>query len=144
MKRVVIDTNALVAARFKPHGSSSQLMDLCVRGDIQALISAEIESENRSILKKVKPSPEYWKKLQEFYDSARLVTKPPVITVAEDPADDKYLACAIGGKAEYLISSDRHLLMHDGYQGIKICKSHEFFRSNPSLKTTSPPHRKRF
>lgn len=137
LKRVVIDTNSLVAARFRRDGSSAALMDLCIDGSVRALITPEIETENRSILKKVKPSNGYWDKLQRFYDSAEVITDLPALNISEDPGDNKYLECALGGNADCLISSDKHLLEHNGYQGLKICKSHEFLLDNPSLRKHS-------
>lgn len=131
---MVMDTNSLVAARWKRSGSSSALMELCIEGCVRALVTRQIESENRSILKKVKPPAGYWKMLECFYDSAEVVTELPTIRLADDAEDDKYLECAVGGNADYVISSDRHLLVHDGFRGIRVCKSHEFFRENPELE----------
>ena len=37
-------------------------------------------------------------------------TKVVIDTVCEDPDDDKFLACAIAAKSEYIISGDKHLL----------------------------------
>jgi len=133
MKRVVIDTNSLVAARWKRGGCSAALMELCIDGAVRALVTKQIERENRRILKKVRPPSGYWRTLERFYDTAEVVADTPRIKLAEDAEDDKYLECAVGGKADYVISSDRHLLVHDGYEGIRICKSHEFFRENPGV-----------
>ncbi len=98
------------------------------------LLTPEIERENRAILRKVKPSEQFWKRLEQMYDNA-LPTQPgPRVTVSEDPDDNKYLECAVGGRADYIISSDRHLLDHDGYTGIRICKARQFLEENFFLK----------
>ncbi len=132
--RIVIDTNALVASRWSPRGSASQLLDLCIEGQVTVLLTPEIERENRAILRKVKPSEQFWKRLERLYGTA-LATKPGSrITVCEDPDDNKYLECAVAGQADYIISSDRHLLDHDGYSGIRICKARQFLEENPSLR----------
>lgn len=121
--RVVIDTNALVAARFSPEGAASRLLDDCIEGRVQAVVSDEIEEENRIILRKVKPSRAFWDRLERFYSAAVRVTEGPRLDVVEDPADNKYLECALAGNADCIISSDRHLLAHDGFRGIRICKA---------------------
>ncbi len=46
--------------------------------------------------------------------------------VAADPDDDKFVECAVSGKAEFIISSDHHLLDLGGYQGIKILSPEEY------------------
>ena len=131
--RIVIDTNALVAARWSPKGSASHLLDLCIGGQVTVLLTPEIERENRAILRKVKPSEQFWKRLEKLYRNALPVGPGPRITVSEDPADNKFLECAVAGQADYIISSDRHLLDHDGYTGIRICKAGQFLEENPSL-----------
>ena len=40
--------------------------------------------------------------------------------VAEDPSDDKFLACAVSGKADVLVSGDGHLLKLKAYRRIPI------------------------
>ena len=131
--RIVIDTNALVAARWAPSGAASRLLDLCIEGKVTVLLTPEIERENRNILRKVKPSEEFWERLERLYSKA-LPTEPgPRLTVCEDPADDKFLECAVAGQADYIISSDRHLLDQDGYEGICICKAGQFLEENPLL-----------
>ena len=124
--RVVIDTCALVAARFSPEGAASRLIDLCLEGRVQAVISDEIERENRAILVKVKPSQSFWNRLEHFYSTAIRVVVERRLDVVEDPADNRYLECALAGQADCVITSDRHLLVQDGFQGIRVCKAGRF------------------
>ena len=98
------------------------------------LLTPEIERENRIILSKVKPSEQFWKRLEQLYSKALPVAPGPRITVSEDPADNKFLECAVAGQADYIISSDRHLLDHDGYTRICICRAGQFLEENPSLR----------
>jgi len=46
--------------------------------------------------------------------------------VPGDPDDDKYVACAIEGKAEYIITGDHHLLDLENREGINIITPKEF------------------
>jgi predicted nucleic acid-binding protein len=46
-------------------------------------------------------------------------------TIADDPADDAVLACAIGARAEVIVSGDSHLLRLGDYQGIPILTAAE-------------------
>ena len=46
--------------------------------------------------------------------------------VKEDPDDDKFIEAAFAGKAEYIISKDRHLLNINQYSGVKILPPEDF------------------
>ncbi|MGB6867638.1 MAG: PIN domain-containing protein, partial [Candidatus Aminicenantaceae bacterium] len=46
--------------------------------------------------------------------------------VCADPDDDKFIECAIGGKAEVIISGDKHLLKASGYLGLEVMTPREF------------------
>ncbi|MGD0972344.1 MAG: PIN domain-containing protein [Desulfobaccales bacterium] len=52
-----------------------------------------------------------------------------VEAVADDPADDLVLACALEGNADFIISGDKHLLNLRNYQGIKMVTPAEFLES---------------
>ena len=66
------------------------------------------------------------------HDLAEVVVVPAeavVPRIAADPDDDQVLACAIVGKADYLISYDRHLLsLGDIFQGLNITRAVPFLQ----------------
>jgi len=49
--------------------------------------------------------------------------------IKRDPDDDKFLACALAGQADWIISGDDHLLGLKHYNGIPIVTSRQFLRS---------------
>jgi predicted nucleic acid-binding protein len=56
--------------------------------------------------------------------------------IQTEPTDNKYLACALEGEADYIVSGDRHLLDLGLYQGIKIIKAKAFLKIwDKQLKT---------
>jgi uncharacterized protein len=46
--------------------------------------------------------------------------------VAADPDDNKYLAAAVEGLADLVVSGDDHLLALKAYEGIRIVSAREF------------------
>ena len=46
--------------------------------------------------------------------------------IEDDPTDNKYLACAYEGEADYIVSGDHHLLDIETYQGTMILKAKSF------------------
>lgn len=49
-----------------------------------------------------------------------------VDVIKDDPTDNKYLACAYEGEADYIVSGDHHLLDIEAYEGIEILKAKSF------------------
>jgi predicted nucleic acid-binding protein len=46
--------------------------------------------------------------------------------VVDDPDDDKVIECAVVGKADYIVTGDRHLLALGQYGNISIVKAAQF------------------
>jgi putative PIN family toxin of toxin-antitoxin system len=49
--------------------------------------------------------------------------------IREDPDHDQVLECAVSGKANYIVTGDRHLLRLGEYRGIRIMRVREFLDS---------------
>lgn len=61
-----------------------------------------------------------------FCWSTLLPVVEPVAVVADDPDDDKFIACAIAAEAGHIISGDPHLLAVGSYQGVLILTPAQF------------------
>jgi predicted nucleic acid-binding protein len=48
--------------------------------------------------------------------------------VARDPEDDKLLACAVEGRADYLVSGDKDLLVLQEYAGVQVISPAQFVK----------------
>jgi uncharacterized protein len=46
--------------------------------------------------------------------------------VRDDPDDNRVLECAVTGRADYVVSGDRHLLRIGAYEGIPILTVRQF------------------
>ena len=46
--------------------------------------------------------------------------------VPADPGDDKYVVAALEGRADFIVSGDRHLLTLGEYEGVRIIPPAEF------------------
>jgi len=125
--RVVLDTNTFVAARFNPRSASARIIDLCIEGRCQAILSAKLRAEIESVLRRVRAGEEFRAKVQNFLGGARVVRVARELPlVMEDPEDNKFLNCAIQGGASYLVTSDHHLLKLGDYLGTRVCKPSQF------------------
>jgi len=126
---VVLDTNTFVAARFNPGSASARIIDLCIEGKCQAVLSAKLRAEIESVLRRVRPGEEFQANVRRFLRGAKVVRVARELPlVMEDPEDNKFLNCAIQGGANYLVTSDRHLLKLGDYLGTRVCKPPQFLR----------------
>lgn len=60
--------------------------------------------------------------------ASQTVSSPVPEVILEDPDDDKFLACAIDGGADYIVSGDHHLLDLGSYEGIPILRPATFLQ----------------
>ena len=131
--RVVIDTVVFVRALMNPRGLWGQL--LFDRADEYAIIvSPEIAQEvleviNRpkirrrlSVAQDIPPNEQILGRLQD----AEVVEPRNRIDVCRDPNDNKFIECAVEGRADYIISEDADLLEIKAYEGIRIVSAEEF------------------
>ncbi len=127
--KLVLDTNAFVAAFYNQNSASAHIIDLCCRGKCQAVFSTRLRKEIESILKQIKANKGFRERVQKFFKGAHTVRVAREIPlVMEDPDDNKFLNCALLGEADYLVTSDQHLLKLGEYLGTKICKPSQFLR----------------
>ena len=110
MIRIVVDTNILVAAAYAPHSASRRVVDACLDGRLTAVISSDIEREYRHILARAVRVCGYDEQLAAFIDGGqRVQTRQTPRVVPEDAGDDKFVAAALAGCADWLLSNDSHL-----------------------------------
>ena len=114
--RVVLDTNVLVSALLFG-GIPGKLIPLWKSKRITPLLSREILDEYLRVLAYPKFNLTKDEILfiitQEILPWFEIVesTRKGISYVLEDPEDDKFIHCAISGKADFLISGDQHLLL---------------------------------
>jgi putative PIN family toxin of toxin-antitoxin system len=136
--RVVLDTNAIVSALLFS-GISSELVSLWQKDSIALLLSREILDEYLRVLSypKFELSEEEIKQLiqEEILPYAEVVKpKRRLRVVRRDPSDNKFLECAVAGKARVIISADKDLLSLGRYRQIRIQSPAQFLADNPELR----------
>ena len=128
--RVVLDTNIFISAILFS-GEINRLVPLWQNKRILLLVSSEVLMEYIAVLSypKFRLAREEVNHIikEEFLSFAVTVTvKTKVDLVREDPSDNKFLTLAIDGKADYIISGDRHLLELRKIRTISIVPPKEF------------------
>jgi uncharacterized protein len=128
--RIVIDTNIFISSiLFK--GEANKLVDLWQKDKFLFLMSPEILKEYINVLS----SPKFkltgdeirhiiHKELLPFVSS--LVVEAKLNIIETDPSDNEFLSLAAEGKADYIVSGDKHLLKLNEYGKIRILSLKNF------------------
>ncbi len=127
--RVVLDTNVFISGIFWSGNYCSQLIDKWKNKEIELVSSLDIVEELIETLRNFKISMpeniiEEWRNLL-LNNSILIQSSTKMEAIKEDPEDNKFLETAIDGKADFIVSQDKHLLNLKEYQGIKIVKPEE-------------------
>jgi hypothetical protein len=131
--RVVLDTNVLISALIKK-GGSRRLLGKILKGEIKLILSKEIVKELMEVLQRPKFGRYVTKKDIRTYIrilttiASLIETKSKFEVIKDDPGDNKFLNCAYDGKADCVISGNKHLLTLKRFKGIKIISVNEFLR----------------
>jgi putative PIN family toxin of toxin-antitoxin system len=126
VERLVIDSNVWIAALISPAGTARQLIDAVLDRDIDVLMSESTFDELVSRLDRPKfdhyREPESWNSfLTALVELALWHEDADTATGASRHADDdKFLALAVTGQADAIISGDRDLLELVAHEGIPI------------------------
>lgn len=136
--RVVLDTNVVVSALLFT-GISSKFVSLWQHRAITPLVSRSILEEYLRVLSypKFKLTEGEIKDLiqEEILPYVEVVKRQRGLRVVErDPSDDKFVECAVAGKAQVIISGDKGLLSIGHYRRIVIQSPAQFLNSNPRLR----------
>jgi putative PIN family toxin of toxin-antitoxin system len=134
VERLVIDSNVWIAALITPAGTARQLVDAVLELDIDILMSESTFAELVSRLDRPKfdryREPESWNsfltalvELALWHEDAGTATGS-----SRDVDDDKFLALAVTGQADAIISGDRDLLDLASHEGIPILKPAGFLQ----------------
>ena len=127
--KVVLDTNVFVSGVFFS-GPPYQILKAWRDGHLQVLVSEEILEEYHrvgQILANKYPDIELGPFLRLLTINTSLVAPQKIANqVCDDPDDDKFIACALGGKSRLIISGDKHLKKVSGYKRIKVYSPRKF------------------
>ncbi|HEX9502786.1 MAG TPA: putative toxin-antitoxin system toxin component, PIN family [Patescibacteria group bacterium] len=128
MYKIVIDTNLLIDGSSDFYNYSNRIVDLVIGGQIEAYANTATLRENKFLANKKISDEGYLKKLEYFFDTIKPVNNSQRLSVVEeDNEDNKILESAVASFADYLITSDRHLLKIEKYKGVKIVRPAEFW-----------------
>jgi putative PIN family toxin of toxin-antitoxin system len=131
VRKVVLDTNVLISSiLFK--GELVGIVDLWKKGKIVPVVSKETFNEFRKVLEYPKfrlTKGEIKTIVEEVLPFFEIVeTTVEVSGVCKDPDDDKFIACALAGAADFIVSGDKDLCDIGKYKSVKIVRASDLLR----------------
>jgi putative PIN family toxin of toxin-antitoxin system len=116
--KVVVDTNLFVSGSILKRGNPYELLEAWRHKAFVLLISDALETEIAEVLVRPEIKEKYHLTDEEVADTLRLLKTDALLTspaptlpvVLRDPKDEKVLAVALGGQADYLVTGDEDLL----------------------------------
>ena len=135
--KAVIDSNLFVSGLFAEDGPTKQLQDLWANQKINLAVSEEILKEIKKTLQKPYIRERLFffegeedEVIELIREKAYIVTRDLYKTdrIADDPTDNKFLACALETQANYIVSGDNHLLSLKHYHDIQIVDAKTFIK----------------
>ena len=142
--KIVLEANLFASGLIKPISNPGKILELVKQNQVELIFSPAVIKEIKRILLYPKIR-KYHQKTAEELDTcfedilmfAWIVDGNEIIDVIKnDPTDNKYLACAYEGEADYIVSGDRHLLEIKKFRGIKIINTKEFLKVWDTLEKT--------
>lgn len=134
--KVVLDTNVWLSGLFWK-GEANKIIELAEKGKFNVIISKEIIFEITEVLSKEAKFQKFLdNKKQKIEDLIRTIlsiselvdVKTKLDIIKEHPADNIILELALDGKANYIVSYNKHILNLREFRGIKITIPEEFLK----------------
>jgi uncharacterized protein len=136
--RVVIDTNLIISAMLSDRGAAAKLIGWMTgeRDYFQLLLSQPIWDEYRAVADWLIPENKHAEKERIFATlslQADWVEPTLTLSVCKDESDNRFLECAVVGKAHYLVTKNIRHFPYKKYEQIQIVRIADFLSVVESL-----------
>jgi putative PIN family toxin of toxin-antitoxin system len=133
--RIVVDTNLFVSSLLNRHGAPAQVIDAWRNRQYLLVVSEPIITEIRRVISSSSIQEKYAILDPDIEELLFLINHEALVVpglaavmdaIPDDPQDEMFLACAVDGQADMIVSGDRHLLVLQEYRGIPILTARQF------------------
>ena len=143
MQRVVLDTNVAISAALSKQGAPAKVYELVLEGKLLNFTTVSILQELEEVFqrfiqrRKMQPAQKEFMMQTFKLKSFTINSKFDERIVTQDPADNKFINCALTAKA-LIISGDKHLLRIKQFGGIRIFSPSSFLKYYLRSPLTNP------
>lgn len=139
--KAVIDTQIFLRAAVNLKSLPAKII-FDLRTNYQLVASEAILLEVKDVLNRPKIRAKFphltdsiVERVIDVLSAAPMVKPTEIESVARDPKDNMFLACAKVAEAQYIVSEDKDLLVLNPYEGIQIVNALEFLQVLQKLPT---------
>ena len=126
--RAVIDTNVLVSGLMWG-GKPGQVIEMWLSGELELLLSPWLLAEILEVVQRLGMSIIQTNRLQSLLEEHSLKVFPVAkAKVCRDPKDNQVLDLCVAGRADYLVTGDKDLLILKEFDGTQIVGVREFLK----------------
>ena len=132
--RAVFDTVIFVRALINPQSLCGRLI-FDYRRAYALVVSPQLTAEYHEALGRPEIARKYrtaatrdLNAVMQIISLASMVPSVPSVAVSRDPNDDKFLAAALAGRADFIVTEDLDLLDIGDHEGCRIVSSATFMR----------------
>jgi putative PIN family toxin of toxin-antitoxin system len=136
--RAIIDTSVLIRYLIKPSAAIKELIEDRWLGDeVQMVTAPDLIVELEGVLQRdyiqMLIRTEEGQSLLDAITRKAEILPPlgPVPQYTRDPKDDKFVACALVGDANYLITEDKDMLILEVVGDVRIVTPYDFLLAAP-------------
>ncbi len=131
MIRAVLDTNLLISYLLTNGETISRIMIHWEQGHFVYLQSPQMLDELIDVIHRPRLRRYMKTDPQPLLDVIEMDAEPTqgklvLPGACRDPKDDKFIACAVEGNADYIVTGDKDLLDLGVYQAIKMVRPRDF------------------
>jgi putative PIN family toxin of toxin-antitoxin system len=135
MLRVVLDTNVLVSSVLSKKGAPAVLMQAWSDRLFDLVISETIIAETKRVLSGHRLKQPYNISDDRIVRLVELLRKNSILVpgsaavagaVPADPSDEMFIAAALDGNADVIVSGDKDLLEIESFRGVAIITPRQF------------------
>ena len=130
IRRVVLDTSVLISSLLF-RGEVSKLVDLWKKGAFIPVISKGTFEELETVLDYPKFGLSKEEKVEmiaeeilPFFEVVEV--RQEVKGICRDPADDKFISCAVSAGADFIVTGDKDLMEIKKYRSVKVLSASDF------------------
>ncbi|MBF0102579.1 MAG: putative toxin-antitoxin system toxin component, PIN family [Desulfobacterales bacterium] len=130
---MVIDTNHIMSAILSTRGASSKLMDWMTKENdyFQLVISQPIWNEYTCVADWLIPASKLDEKqriLNILHSQSEWIEPDIHLDICKDISDNRFLECAVSGKADYLVTKNIKDFPPKKYKDVQIVRIAKFLK----------------
>jgi uncharacterized protein len=125
--KIVLDTNVLIDGFKDEYSFEKKIINAILSGELSAYANKQTLQENRLLTSQLIENSEYQNELKELFSKIHWVVNRRNIRIVSDPEDNKILESAVEAQADFLVTSDNHLLKLEEFQGVEIVNPAKFW-----------------